>query len=326
MRRAASRLIPKKGVDLKMAKKKERKRIKGQEFFNYKKKRGDRTDGWRVHANDPMFDVIPHAMPERCDAQIFFEEELETEALDNFVRKVRRDESMEMTDLSRLAVVMAAAVRAFSRYPKINRFCAGRKIYARDHFCMSLTMKKGMSIDAEEANIKPHFMPNYTLKEVYDVLMADLTASKASVDNSTDSFVDKITSVPQWVLRALFRWIRYKDSRKGLPNWLHGLSPFHTSIYVTDIGSTGINSVYHHIYNIGTTSIFISIGKRGKKLVMDDEGNVKYVNTIKFCYVVDERICDGFYYAKTVRYITHLLKHPEELLERPETITEDPLC
>ena len=310
-----------------MAKKKERKRIKGKEFFNYKKKRGDRTDGWRIHANnDPMFDVIPHIMPERCDAQVFFEEELETEALDNFVRKVRRDPSMEMTDLSRLAVVMAACVRAFARYPKINRFCAGRKVYARNHFCISLTMKKGMSIEADEATIKPQFLPNYTLKEVYDVLMEDLNKSKSAVDNSTDSFVDKLSSIPQWLIRLFVSWVRYKDNRKGLPKWLFGLSPFHTSIYVTDIGSAGIDSVYHHIYNLGTTSTFISIGKRGKKLVLDEDGNPKYVNTIKFCYVIDERICDGFYYAKTVRYINHLLKHPEELLERPETVVEDPLC
>ena len=309
-----------------MAKKKERKRIKGKEFFNYKKKRGDRTDGWRVHSNDPMFDVIPHAMIERSDAQVFFEEELETEALDNFVRRVRRDPSMEMTDLSRLAVIMAACVRATARYPKVNRFCAGRKVYARDHLSISLTMKTSMHIDAEEATIKPQFMPNNTLKEVYDNLMENLSKSKNSEDSTTDSFVDKITSIPQWVLRLFFKWVRHRDNRKGLPKALVNLSPFHTSMYITDIGSTGINSVYHHIYNIGTTSIFISIGKRGKKLVLDEDGTPKYVNTIKFCYVIDERICDGFYYAKTARYISHLLKHPEELLERPETVTEDPLC
>lgn len=310
-----------------MAKKvKERKRVKGKEFFNYKKRRGDRTDGWRVNSKDPMFDVIPHAMIERSDAQIFFEEEVETEALDNFVRKVRRDPSMEMTDLSRLAVVMAAVVRAMSRYPKINRFCAGRKVYARDHLCISLTMKMSMNIDSEEANIKPHFMPNYTLKEVYDILMENLNKSKNAEDSSTDSFVDKITSIPQWVLRLFFSWVRHKDARKGLPKTLVDISPFHTSVYITDIGSTGINSVYHHIYNIGTTSVFVSIGKRGKKLVLDEDGNPKYVSTIKFCYVVDERICDGFYYAKTARFISHLLKHPEELLERPEVVNEDPLC
>jgi len=301
------------------------KRVKGKEFFNYKKRRGDRKDGWRVKSyKDPYFQIMPHIMPMRCDAQVFFEDILETEALDKFVKTVRRDESLEMPELSRLAVVMAACVRAFSRYPKINRFVAGRKVYARNYFSISLTLKKSLHIEGEEETIKPNFNPDATLKDVYDSLVTMLSSAK-EVDNNTAAFVDKLTNLPQWLIRLVFRWINYADARKGLPKFLFNLSPFHTSIYITDIGSTGIGSVYHHIYNLGTTSAFISIGRREKKLVLDENGQPKYVNTIKFCYVIDERICDGFYYAKAVRYITHLLKHPEELLERPETITEDPL-
>lgn len=309
-----------------MAKNKELKRIPDKKFFNYKKRRGDRTDGWRVHASDPTFDIIPHIMPMRCDSQVFFEEELDTAALDEFVRNARRDESLEMPELSRLAVVMAACVRAMSRYPKMNRFVAGNKIYARNHFSISLTVKQNMNIESDEANLKLFFDPDFTLKQVYDVIMTEIDKSKNQVDNSTDNFVDKLTAVPQWIIKLVVAWVRGQDKRRGLPKWLYELSPFHTSLYITDIGSTGIGSVYHHIYNLGTTSQFISIGKRDKKLVLDDEGNPKYINIIRFCYVVDERICDGFYYAKTVRYINSLLKHPETLLTPPETVTEDPLC
>ena len=308
-----------------MAKRRKLKRVKDKKFFNYKRRRGDRTDGWRVHANDPIFDVIPHIMPQRCDSQVFFEEELDTTALDEFVRKTRRDASMEMPELSRLTVVMAACVRAMAKYPKVNRFVAGRKIYARNYFSIALTIKQNMNIDAEEANLKLYFDPDYTLKQVYDIIMKQVGDSKNKVDNATDGFVDKLTSIPQWAIRLFLSIVNSIDSRRGLPRWLYDLSPFHTSMYITDIGSTGIGSVYHHIYNFGTTSVFISIGRRDKKIVLDENGDPKNINIIKFCYVVDERICDGFYYAKAVRYINSLLKHPEKLLSPPETIIEDPL-
>ena len=308
-----------------MAKRRKLKRVKDKKFFNYKRRRGDRTDGWRVHANDPIFDVIPHIMPQRCDSQVFFEEELDTTALDEFVRKTRRDASMEMPELSRLTVVMAACVRAMAKYPKVNRFVAGRKIYARNYFSIALTIKQNMNIDAEEANLKLYFDPDYTLKQVYDIIMKQVGDSKNKVDNATDGFVDKLTSIPQWAIRLFLSIVNSIDSRRGLPRWLYDLSPFHTSMYITDIGSTGIGSVYHHIYNFGTTSVFISIGRRDKKIVLDENGEPKNINIIKFCYVVDERICDGFYYAKAVRYINSLLKHPEKLLSPPETIIEDPL-
>lgn len=309
-----------------MAKEKELKRVKGKEFFNYKKRRGDRTDGWKVKFNDPTYQIIPHIMPTRVDAQVFFEEELNTEALDKFVRQQRR-ENPEMPELSRLIVLMAAATRAFARYPKINRFCAGKQVYARNHFCISLTLKKSMSNEANDATIKPKFMPNYTLKQVYDVVLDALSDQKGedAQNNVTGSFVDKITSVPQWILKLVVAYANRRNNKKGLPKLLLDVSPFNTSIYITDIGSTGIGSVYHHIYNFGTTSVFIAMGKRQKKVVLDENGEPKNINTIVFRYVVDERSCDGFYYAKTVRYITHLLNHPEELLEPPKEVVEDPL-
>lgn len=304
---------------------KQPKRIKGKEFFNYKRRSCDRKDGWRIRPyKDPYFQIMSHLMPMRCDSQVFMEEVIESEALDNFVRRVRRDPEMNMPELSRLAVIMAACVRAFSRYPKINRFVAGKKVYARNYFSISLTLKRSMHIDGEEETIKPNFNPNATLKEVYDILHDQLTTIK-TVDNETSGFVDMLSNLPQFLIRSIIGWANWCDRHKGVPTWLRNLSPFHTSIYITDIGSTGINSVFHHIYNFGTTSSFLSIGKREKKLVLDENGQPKYINTLKFCYVIDERICDGFYYAKASRYITHLLKHPEELLERPETITEDPL-
>ena len=303
----------------------QRKRIKDKEFFNYKKKRGDRTDGWRVDPTDPTFLLIPHFMPMRCDAQVFFSDEVDTTALDEFVRRVRRDPSYEMPDLSRLTVVMAAVVRAFARYPKINRFVAGKRVYARNHFCVSLTMKKSMSIESDEANLKMYFNPDATLRDTYDELIGKIKASKNDVDNDTDALVDKLHSIPQWAIRAFMRWINYRDNHKGLPRAIYDVSPFHTSVYITDIGSTGIGSIFHHIYNLGTTSMFLSIGRREKKLVLGEDGQPEYKNIIHFNYVIDERICDGFYYAKAVRYLNSLLKNPEKLLEKPETINEDPL-
>lgn len=311
-----------------MAKKeKQLKRDPNKKFFNYKKRRGDRTDGWRVHANDPLFDVIPHVMPDRNDAQVFFEERLECDTLDKFVRQMRRSDEYNMPGLSRVAVLMSACVRALARYPKVNRFCAGSKIYARNHCCVSMTVKRSMHIDSEETVIKPYFNPDATLQQVYDTLANEMNGCKGeeSQNNATDDFVSNLTSVPQWLIKLFVAWVKHRDKRKGLPKSILKITPFHTSCFITDIGSAGIGSVYHHIYNLGTCSIFISMGKIEKTLVLDDNGQPKYVNTINLRYVIDERVADGFYYAKTVRYITHLLKHPELLLTPPEEVIEDPL-
>jgi len=306
---------------------KQLKRVKNKKFFNYKKRRGDRTDGWRVHADDPLFDVIPHVMPMRCDAQVFFEEEIEIEAMDKFMRSVRRDSSLGMPQLSRMIILLAALVRTAARYPKVNRFVGGRKIYARNHLCISFNIKRSMHIDAPETVVKPFFDPDFNLKEVYDAVMKAAEGTKGTdvEGGAMDKFVGSITAKP-WLIRPLVNIFTRMDKKKGTPKWFHrDLSPFHTSCFVTDIGSLGIGSVYHHIYNFGTTSLFASMGKIHKKLVLDDNGDPKNVNAITMRYVADERISDGFYMAKTVRYLNHLLAHPEVLLDKPAEVLEDTL-
>ena len=50
--------------------------------------------------------------------------------------------------------------------------------------------------------------------------------------------------------------------------------------------------------------------------VVDKEGSDSIREVLEIGLTVDERIADGYYYAKTVKLLKHLLAHPE-LLERP---------
>ncbi len=312
----------------KTEKRHKRKRIPDKKFFNYKKKRGDRHDGWRVHSSDPVFYLIPHIMRTRLDSMVFFEERVDIEELDKFVRKVRREG--EMPQLARVIVFMAAFVRAFSQYPKLNRFVIGGRIYARNTLEISMTIKREMTIDAPEETIKVKFDPDFTLQQVYDAVMAEINKVKGSKEatgstNDTGTVVGIVSSLPNWLIRGVVSHIRRKDNKKGTYKLIKEVSPFHTSVFITDIGSVGIGSVYHHLYEFGTCSIFAGVGKKEKMFVREDNGEIRDHQSINLRFTVDERIGDGYYYGKAIRYITHLLKHPDELLTPPETIIEDPL-
>lgn len=303
---------------------KEIKRIKGKEFYNYKRRRGDRKDGWRVRSDDPFFGVIPHIMPDRTASTVFYDASINIKALDDFVRYQRRNSDMK--DLSRLAVLCAALVRVFSQYPNLNRFIRGNRIWARNYLSISVVVKKDMVLGGEECAIKPMFRPDANIHDVWEALHAEIAENKApdGAGNSTAKIARLIDSLPVGLVRAFVNLIRRWDEKGKMTDFLNDVSPFHTSMFITDIGSTGISSVYHHLYDFGTCSHFISLGKREKEIVMKDDDAVE-INTLHFRYVVDERIVDGFYYAKAMRYFEHLIKHPEELLNRPEKVVEDTL-
>lgn len=303
---------------------KEIKRVKNKKFFNYKRRFGDRNDGWRVRSDDPFFGVIPHIMKTRLDSMVFFEEDIDVEVIENFTRKLRRE--TEMTDLSVLMVVMTACIRAMALHPKVNRFVCGRKIFARNYLSISLVIKKALSLKGQESTVTPRFDPDATVYDVWNTMHQLIYENKGTeTDNSTVKLAKLLNSVPNFVIRLIVGLVKTIDYFGFLPSAFIKILPFHTSFFITDIGSVGIKSVYHHLYEFGTCSVFLSIGKKEKRIVIDNDGNVQEKKYINYRFVIDERIADGYYYAMVMKTFRRLMKNPELLLEKPEKIVEDDL-
>jgi pyruvate/2-oxoglutarate dehydrogenase complex dihydrolipoamide acyltransferase (E2) component len=108
-----------------------------------------------------------------------------------------------------------------------------------------------------------------------------------------------------------------------LPRALHRVSPFHTSVFITDLGSLGIAPIYHHLYEFGTTSVFLAFGAKERERVLDDEGKVVVRKTVGLKVVSDERIADGYDYVAAFKFFTRLFRHPEVLETPPASVVED---
>ncbi|MBQ4146091.1 MAG: 2-oxo acid dehydrogenase subunit E2 [Clostridia bacterium] len=285
-----------------------------------KRRVGDRYDGYRVRETDPLFYVIPHIMRTRLDSQVFFEEEIDISGLREFILNHREN----IPGLSTYHIIVAAAMRTIAQKPRLNRFVSGRKIYARNYLRASLTIKKGKSEDAEEMLVMPEFMPYDTLYDIagkFNKLVAE--AREEETGNQTDTFVRLINLLPGFLVKFVVWSVRTLDAFGKMPKFINRLSPFHSSIFVTNVGSIGLNSIYHHLYEFGTTSVFLAIGKKEVAREVDSTGAVNDKNIIKIRFVLDERICDGYYFATAIKHFKRLMKKPELLLEKPEYIGED---
>ena len=106
-----------------------------------------------------------------------------------------------------------------------------------------------------------------------------------------------------------------------MPKAIIELSPFHTSAFLTNVGSLGIDSIYHHLYDFGTTGVFLAMGKKKKSLISVDD-TLKEEKSLSLRWVLDERICDGFYYASALKLFNKYMKKPE-LLEANIQPVED---
>jgi len=285
-----------------------------------KRRFGDRKDGYRLRKADPFFRVIPYIMKERSDAQVFFEDRIYLDQTNVLIRKLRK----EGYKLGFLHVLIASMVRTMSQKPKINRFVRGHKTYARRDISFSLAVKKDMSELSEETTIKVTFEPDDTIYDVVNKINNEINNNKGETDgNDTDKAAKILSIMPGFILNGTMNFFRFLDNRGRLPRFLTNLSPFHSSCFVTDLGSLGIKSVYHHIYNFGTNSIFISFGTRSKEQVVGPDLQVVNKKAMDIKVVVDERVVDGYYFASAIKYAKDIMDNPLCLLEKPNEIVID---
>ncbi|MEG1556211.1 MAG: hypothetical protein RR356_05750 [Bacteroidales bacterium] len=286
----------------------------------YKWNFGDRSDGWRVKKVDVMFRMIPYFLRTRMDSQNFFEERVSLDIIETFVKEHKE----EIPDLSIMHVIITALVRTISQRPYLNRFVVWNKIFARNNISFAIAIKRNLTDDGEETMIKPYFLPTDTLQDVVNKINKELENSQPQGKCNDVDFVSKILGkLPDFLLRFVVFMLFWMDKVGILPKSLIRISPWHSSAFLTNIGSLGIESIYHHLYEFGTCSMFVAMGKKTKEYTTDKDGEVKTLKSMLLKFVLDERICDGFYYASSMRLLNKTLLDPAILLNPPEKVVVD---
>ncbi|HEY5591810.1 MAG TPA: 2-oxo acid dehydrogenase subunit E2 [Paludibacter sp.] len=281
---------------------------------------GDRYDGWRVRNVDPVFSVIPYFLRTRMDAQNFFEEKIDIDNIEAFIK----DHKEDIPDLSIMHVVMASLVRLISQRPHLNRFVIWNKIFARNHVNFSIAVKRSLSDEGEETLIKLFFLPTDTLQDIVrKTKLEQENNQQVGQQNSSDMISKILGYLPDLALRIVVFLLLHLDKVGMMPKFINKASPWHSSIFLTNIGSIGVESIYHHLYEFGTCSMFCAMGKKSRRHTIDSNGDIKSHKSIQLKFVLDERICDGFYYASSMRLLNKIFANPNSLLLPPEQVFID---
>ena len=290
---------------------------------NMKKQRrrfGDRHDGKLLKKIDPFYKIVPYIMKTRVDSQVFFDDKIVLDKTEKYLKDVRE----QNINIRFLHIVCAAIIRTIAQKPRINRFVSGRKLYARNGIYISLAVKKDMSEESPETTVKVKFEPTDTIYDVVDKVNEVIKENQGQeVNNDTDKTAKLIMMCPRFLVKGIVAFVNWLDKRGRMPKALNRVSPFHTSLFITDMGSLGVQPVYHHIYEFGTTSIFVAFGLKNKEKYIDRNNNINERKFINLKVVVDERICDGFYYAKAFRIFRRYMENPHLLETPPEKVVED---
>ena len=275
----------------------------------------------RVKTISPMSAVIPFIMVNRTGSQNFISDSVDIEKVEKYIKE---KQTQGMQNISMMHVMIAAYIRLVSQRPALNRFIRGQRVWTRKNVEVSLTIKKEMSLDSPDTVVKITLPPSATLDDVYTALNNEIMSYRANPGGDFDDTARAFTRLPGLIFKFAVASLRFLDYFGLMPKAIAKVSPFHCSYFITSMGSLGIPPIYHHLYDFGSCPVFFSFGAKRRAYEIDNTGLVRRRQYMDFTFVLDERICDGYYYASALKLLKNILKNPWQLDEVPTVIPDIP--
>lgn len=273
-----------------------------------------RPDGRAIKNLEPMQMIMPYVMKTRTDSMNMYEDTFPCEAMDAYIR----EKTEEGISLGYMHIIIAAVVRLIALRPQLNRFCMNGKIYARPKIWVSFVVHPTLRDESVGTTIKLCFEGTETILEIAEKIneaIANETINRKG-ENDTDKLLRTLMKkIPGPLIKLVVNTLLWMDKHNIMPKAIIELSPFHTSFFITNLKSLGINHIYHHTYEFGTTGLFLAMGKE-KQVPTVQNGEIVTRKEMGFGLVSDERFCDGLYFALSLRKLRKFMKNPA-ILEKP---------
>lgn len=276
---------------------------------------GDRRDGKRVRAPG-LQTVMTALMPKRTEAEVYLNDTLDATELMKYLEK--KNEGRTEGKITIFHCALTGLAKMVKERPLMNRFIQGYRIYERNEISLAFVAKRKFEDGAEETLMFMVPEETDTVNEIAAKIIGDVKEARKSehATGGIDELLDKFAALPRPVLAGSVRLIRYLDFWGKNPDFLTAGDPNYSTIFASNLGSIRCPAVYHHLNNYGTNSIMVTIGTLHKDEILMPDGHREIRDVIDIGATLDERIADGFYFAKSLKLIRHIFENPE-LLEKP---------
>ena len=280
-----------------------------------KRKWGDRKDGIWLKDLPAMNRIMPGIMPNRADNEAHINVEVDLRPLDAYL--AQKNQGRTEDKYTYFHVISAAIAKAFILRPRMNRFICNKRIYQHRDLTLAFVVKKQFSDKSEEGLAFLSIDDKETMDSYHAKIMSVIHDNRRSdIKDTSTGAMDIINKLPQWLINLILSITLWLDKHGWAPQFLIGTDPNHASIFLSNLGSIGLEGGYHHLVNWGTNSCFIVLGKKYMKKEYFKDGSSDLYEVIPLGITLDERIADGYYYSGTVALVKQLLDHPE-LLDLP---------
>jgi len=271
-------------------------------LLNLKKSRSDGEYLYKVH---PYRKVMLHIMPTRNESYVLYDDFVVADELLRYLDQVKGRFHCDMQHM-----VVAGVAHAIRKTPSMNRFVVGRRLYQRKGVWVTFSMKREkLNRAAKLTAVKREVTENESIKDLCDALNASIKVERSDAVTYTDKEVGLFAKIPRPVMVGAVKIFKLLDYYNLLPASFIKNDGFYTSIFVANLGSLGMKAGYHHLYEWGTSPLFLMVGRMEERVFVEDGQLVtKKVIPLRFTY--DERIDDGLNAGHGIKGVVDALENP----------------
>ncbi|MCR5090904.1 MAG: 2-oxo acid dehydrogenase subunit E2, partial [Oscillospiraceae bacterium] len=142
------------------------------------------------------------------------------------------------------------------------------------------------------------------------------TRKSETATGGIDELINGFAKMPRLLLMFVMRVIRWLDFWGVNPKALTDGDPNYSTVLLSNLGSIQAPAIYHHLNNYGTNSIMVTIGTIHREEKIMPDGSRQLRDVVDISATLDERIGDGFYFARSLKLVKHMFAHPD-LLDLP---------
>ena len=277
------------------------------------KKIGDRKDAKRVRNLTGMAQICIDLKPDRCDSDVYINQKMDVTNLVKYIEQRKK----EKDEISYFHAFVTAIGKTFYNRPKLNRFVANRHIYEHDDIVVSFVAKVTFDDKSEELMIMVPIEENDNIDSISKKIKnkVDSVRNKTSKKEGANNAIDILGKLPNIVripIVGIFKWC---DKKGILPSSLIKDNLYYSSIIVSNLGSIKCGAIYHNITNFGSCSSLATMGEIKSEEVINESGKKEVKKICEFGINFDERIADGYYFAKSVKLLQYIFDNPSLLEE-----------
>lgn len=288
------------------------------------KKFFSRSDGTYLKKVDPFIRFFPYIMRGRNESAVYFTQQIDISQLRVYLNQYNHQIAISGHGhkATIFHAVLAALVKAAYERPQMNRFVIGRRLYQRNELSCAFVIKREFKDDAKEEIAILRFAEDDTLSSIAAKIQDEVkkVRQEAKLDDKKRhgavNWFNYLMNLPRIVLRGMVAFLRWLDYHGWLPHFVIAADPMHASFFLSNLASLNVDAPYHHLYEWGTTSIFMTMGVSKKIPVVTKANEIEIREVMNMAFTLDERISDGFYYARSIKRFQQLLENPE-LLDKP---------